>query len=161
MSDEDRDDHLVVAWVLGLAVTVAIAVSLLTGLGATSWFGSPRAGVVQAAPAGALVVAGPVKLYFDTGKADAPADAATQLTVIIEAVKAGKAARAVISGFHDKTGNADVNEDLAKQRAMAVARLLGDAGLTEAQIDLRKPQEATGGSDDREARRVEITAEKG
>jgi outer membrane protein OmpA-like peptidoglycan-associated protein len=63
----------------------------------------------------------------------------------------------IISGFHDKTGNAEMNAELAKSRAIGVKQALIAAGVGEAQIELLKPQETTGGADDREARRVELT----
>ena len=61
-----------------------------------------------------------------------------------------------MSGFHDQTGNPALNADLAKQRAVAVRNLLVAAGVPEERIVLSPPAEAAGGSDDREARRVEV-----
>ncbi|MFT3802991.1 MAG: OmpA family protein [Burkholderiaceae bacterium] len=139
----------------------AAAGSADTGAAAAS---APAAGTAMTAGAAmtaAAAIAGPVKLYFDTGRNDLPADAASELAPIVEAVKSGRADRAVVSGFHDKTGSADVNAEISKARALAVAAALRAAGLSDAQIDLRKPQETTGDGNDREARRVEVTAEKG
>ena len=48
----------------------------------------------------------------------------------------------------------------AKQRAFAVRDALTGAGLTADQIELSKPQETTGGGDEREARRVEVSAQQ-
>ena len=76
-------------------------------------------------------------------------------------MKAGKAKKLVISGYHDATGDPVQNAELAKQRAFAVRDALTGAGLTAEQIELSKPQETTGGSgDDREARRVEVSAQQ-
>ncbi len=55
-----------------------------------------------------------VKLYFDTGKADLPADAAAKLAPLADKAKAG--AKVKISGYHDATGDLAQNQELAKQR---------------------------------------------
>jgi cytochrome c oxidase subunit II len=62
-----------------------------------------------------------------------------------------------ISGFHDKTGSAEANAELAKNRAKSVREVLRASGLAEDRILMDKPQETTGGADDKEARRVEVS----
>ena len=62
-----------------------------------------------------------------------------------------------VSGFHDASGNAAANAELAKQRAVAVRDLLVVAGVPAERIVLEKPAVTTGGADSREARRVEVT----
>ncbi len=147
------------------AAAAAPAASTDASAGTTSATAAAAASAVAngaaANGAAASPVAGPVKLYFDTGRNDLPATASADLAPIVEAIKAGRASRAVVSGFHDKTGPANVNAEVSKARALAVAAALRAAGLTDAQIDLRKPQETTGDGNNREARRVEVTAEKG
>ena len=71
------------------------------------------------------------------------------------AAKGGK--RLVLSGFHDATGNAAMNAELAKQRAMSVRDALVGAGVAESSLELKKPEESTGSGNDAEARRVEVT----
>ncbi len=97
------------------------------------------------------------KLYFDTGKADLPADVGKSLEPHAAHLKADKGAKAQISGFHDKTGDAAANAALAKARATAVKGTLVAMGVVEEQIVLEKPIETVGGAEDREARRVEVT----
>jgi cytochrome c oxidase subunit 2 len=160
MEDDQQNEHqALVGWILGIAVTIAIAVSLVIGVLSAIGGGQPAGPAAAAAPAPAAQPAGPVKLYFDTGKADLPADAVQLLGVLADAVKSGKAAKIVVSGYHDKHGNPEANHELAKQRAFAVRDVLKAAGVAEDRIDLRKPQETEGGPDDREARRVEAFAE--
>jgi hypothetical protein len=76
---------------------------------------------------------------------------------------AGKTAadgsRFTVSGFHDASGDATANAELAKRRALAVRDLLTTAGVAPDRIELRKPALTTGGADPREARRVEVTLE--
>jgi Amt family ammonium transporter len=96
------------------------------------------------------------KLYFDTGKADVPADAAKMLAALVDYAKATKDAKLSVSGYHDKTGDPAANAELAKKRAIVVKDLLIAGGVADAAIDLQKPIETTGGGDDKEARRVEV-----
>ena len=114
---------------------------------------SAPAPAAMPAPAPAAAMA---KLYFDSGKADLPADAAKSLEPVIAAAKAGASAKLAISGFHDATGSVEQNQELAKQRAMKVRDALKTAGVAEDRIEMKKPEQALGGGDDREARRVEV-----
>ncbi|MGE5713446.1 MAG: OmpA family protein, partial [Betaproteobacteria bacterium] len=109
------------------------------------------------AAAAAPVTAPMAKLYFELGKAELPADALTQLAPLITAARDSSAARWVISGFHDASGDAAANAELAKQRAFAVRDLLVSAGVSAQAIELSKPAVTMGGSDPREARRVDVT----
>jgi len=79
------------------------------------------------------------------------------LGVIVKGVAAGR--KAVISGYHDATGDAAVNEELAKQRALAVKGALVALGIGEDKIELRKPESSTASGSNAEARRVEVTLE--
>ncbi len=109
--------------------------------------------------AGAAAKPAPVKLYFASGKIDAPADAAKQIEPIVAYLKANPTAKAAISGYHDSTGSQATNEELAKNRAKAVRELLKGAGIDEARAELKKPAVVQGGPDNQEARRVEVSIE--
>jgi K(+)-stimulated pyrophosphate-energized sodium pump len=112
-----------------------------------------------AAPAGdaasVQVENGVVKFYFASGKADPAAGGTEALGEIIKAVKDGK--KAVVSGYTDATGDAAANEELAKQRAIAVRDLMKAAGVAEDKIELKKPEQSTASGSSAEARRVEVT----
>ena len=99
------------------------------------------------------------RLYFASGSAALPADAADTLSHVLMTLQGSTEAKAVISGFHDASGDAAKNAALSKQRAEAVKQALVDAGIAADRIDLRKPQATTGGTDADEARRVEVTVE--
>ena len=74
-------------------------------------------------------------------------------------VSAGKAGgKAVISGFHDASGDPAQNAELAKQRAIAVRDALKGAGMPEDRIELKKPEQVNAG-DAAEARRVEVSVQ--
>ncbi|WP_027995129.1 OmpA family protein [Simplicispira psychrophila] len=97
---------------------------------------------------------GIVKFYFASGQADIAAGANDALADVVAGVTAGK--KAVISGFHDDTGGAAMNAELAKQRAFAVRDALMALGVTEAQIELNKPEQMQASGSNPEARRVEV-----
>jgi outer membrane protein OmpA-like peptidoglycan-associated protein len=99
------------------------------------------------------------KLYFALGNDSLPIDSATTLDPIIAGLKRNGDVKAVISGFHDPSGNANKNKTLAKARAQAVHDALIAAGIDPIRIEMRKPQETTGTGDPAEARRVEVSLE--
>ncbi len=96
------------------------------------------------------------KLYFDTAKFDLHSDAEQILKPVIEYAKANPSVKLTVSGFHDKRGNPEANAELAKNRAKVVAAKLNELGIMESRVFLEKPQEVVGGTDDKEARRVEV-----
>jgi outer membrane protein OmpA-like peptidoglycan-associated protein len=98
---------------------------------------------------------GVVKFYFASGKADLAAGAGDALLDVIKQAKAGR--KLVISGFHDATGDAGKNAELARQRALAVRDALKAAGVIEQQIELKKPEQMTASGSNAEARRVEVS----
>lgn len=186
MQEDDDDQRGLVAWIIGLGVLTAIGTALALALatamggfgsggaasganpaasGATAASGAASASGtgagVATAGAGAAAVALPLlaKLYFATDVATLNDEAQAAVRQALDAAKAHPAARIAISGFHDKTGDADRNAQLAKERAQAVRDALTAAGIDAARIELRKPELTEGGADDREARRVEVRIE--
>jgi cytochrome c oxidase subunit 2 len=157
--DQNGESNAILAWILGIAVTIAIAASVIPAVIAAMQSGgaSTAAATTGASASTDAPALSGLKLYFESGKADLPATAEAEMASLIAAAKASPAAKVIISGFHDKTGNAEMNAELAKSRAIGVKQALIAAGVGEAQIELLKPQETTGGADDREARRVELT----
>ena len=133
------------------ASTAVAAVPLTQSSGAATH------GAAQAAADAASVTVeqGVVKFYFASGKADLALGASEALA---DMVKAGKEGRTlVVSGFHDATGDAEKNAELAKQRALAVRDALVTAGVPEGQIELKKPEQVNASGSNAEARRVEIS----
>ncbi len=133
--------------------------------------GAESAAAAAAEPAGADASAGasdsasasadapPAKLYFGSGSAALPGDSASKLEPLIAALNANDGARATISGFHDASGSATKNAELAKERAKAVRDALVAAGIDQARIDMAKPAMTTGGDSAEEARRVEVSVQ--
>lgn len=137
----DAKVHLLAAYVYGL------------GGGQKAAAAPPQSAPAEPAASGTPVA----KVYFETGKADLPADGLTTLQSIVDFAKANSAAKVAVSGFHDPTGSQAVNEELAKNRAKAIREALKAAGVAEDRIEMRKPQATTGTGDNREARRVEVS----
>ncbi len=96
-----------------------------------------------------------VKFFFASGKTDLAAGASAALADVAKGVAGGK--KAVVSGFHDASGDPALNAELAKQRAMNVRDALKAAGVAEDKIELKKPEVLTGGTDAAQARRVDVT----
>ncbi|WP_332778236.1 OmpA family protein [Polaromonas sp.] len=117
----------------------------------------PSQAAAQAAADAASVKVenGVVKFYFASGKAELAAGASEALTDVIKGARAGR--KLVISGFHDATGDATKNAELARERALAVRAALKTAGVADSQIELKKPEQMAGSGSNAEARRVEIS----
>ena len=187
--DDDQQSQGVVWAVLIGVVLLAVSLAIGMGLYRTSrgaatapaaaTTGAPMApapvsgsgggfspGVAAAgAGIGAAVADGPsikvedgvVKFYFASGSDELARGAAEALGDVVRGVAAGK--KAVISGFHDVTGDPARNEELAKQRALRVRDALTALGIGEDKLDLRKPAVTTVDGSNPEARRVEVTLE--
>ncbi len=100
------------------------------------------------------VQGGVVNFYFATASADLAPGAAEALAAVIKGVEGGR--KAVVSGFHDTTGDAVINEQLAQKRAEMVRNVLTGLGVPAEKVDLKKPAVTTGSGNDAEARRVEV-----
>ena len=108
------------------------------------------------APAAVPTATTSTKLYFETGKAELPADGSKSIAAIAAAAKASEGALAVF-GYHDAAGNLEQNQELAKQRALKVREALKAAGVPDEKIELKKPEQTLASGPAEEARRVEVT----
>ena len=175
MSSHDDDQQgLVLGLVFGL---IALVIALVIGVGiyhrnqtagASQAKAKPVAMAAAPAPqdvasaaqtasdaASVKIENGVVKFYFASGKADLAAGANAALADVVKGAQAGR--KLVVSGFHDATGNAVQNAELAKLRAFAVRDALKAAGVADDKIELRKPEELKASGSNAEARRVEVT----
>ena len=98
----------------------------------------------------------PANVYFDVGSSTLSDDAKKAVSGAADAAKQA-GGKVELTGYTDKTGDAAKNEELAKNRAVAVRDALVAAGLAESAISMKPPAFVTGGGNDNEARRVEIT----
>lgn len=153
---------LVIALVLGvsvyqrgkLAITPKTAVAVAAASSVLSAHDMSDAAQNAMDAASVKVENGVVKFYFASGKSELASGAHDALTVVIQGAKEGR--KLVISGYHDATGGAAQNAELAKLRAFAVRDALKASGVTDDKIELKKPEalKATGSNAD--ARRVEV-----
>ena len=170
MNNDDEDNYtqrnllIFIGVLVGLVTTAIVVWAAWLGLngGAAAEASAPAAAsAVAVAPlelkddeSKVVVENGVVKFYFAVGKADLATGADEALKDVIAGVKEGK--KALVSGYHDSTGTAAVNEEVAKKRAFAVKEALVRLGVTEDQIELVKPQVSEGTGANAEARRVEV-----
>jgi ammonium transporter, Amt family len=96
------------------------------------------------------------KILFETGKAEIPATSSPDLKAVADYLAANPAAKVQLEGYVDSTGPADVNKELAKQRAFAVRDALKAVGVAEDRVVLQKPEDITAG-DGEQSRKVEVT----
>ena len=173
LSQDDDNQGLVLGLVFGL---MALVIALVIGVGiykknrfvliAAMPTATVKAAAVPATAAAALVNPdaasvivdhGVVKFYFASGKSALAPGAAEALGQVVKEVAAGK--RAVVSGFHDATGSAAANADLARQRALAVRNALQSLGVAGDRIELKKPEQLQAVGSNAEARRVEVAVQ--
>ena len=95
-------------------------------------------------------------VFFALGQSTLPEDARAGIDLAVAALQTAPQRRAVLSGFHDESGTAGVNAEIAKARAKAVREALTAAGVDASRIALRKPDVTLGDGAAPEARRVEI-----
>lgn len=160
MADQDDDPQRRVALCLVFGVVAAVIISVLAFAttrtlqrGATL----PAAASEIDAVVDVVVVGEPMAvLYFEIAKADLPGESAVVVSRVVEVLKVDARAQVFLSGFHDATGDAAKNAELAKQRAKAVRGALQGAGVAVQRVVLVRPAVTTGEGTDREARRVEI-----
>lgn len=155
-SDDDSQQRFALGFLFAL-----IALVVTTVVGAVVYYRGAAVAPAVAAPApvaddaaSVRVEDGVVKFFFASGKADLAAGANDALAGIVKGVAEGK--KAVVSGFHDATGDAAQNAELAKNRALAVREALKALGVAEDRIELKKPEETQASGSNAEARRVEV-----
>lgn len=115
-----------------------------------------RAATATGATAATDASAPEARVYFETGSDALSNEAQAALAQAADAARADGSKSLLISGFHDASGDAAQNAELAKKRAMAVRHALEANGVTADRLVLDKPALASGGSDAREARRVDV-----
>jgi outer membrane protein OmpA-like peptidoglycan-associated protein len=152
---DNNDDAQNVALAV-LAGVVALVVAGVIALAASRTVGVRAPAAAAAAAPGADAPAGPERVYFEVGSDALPADAQPALARVADAARANAGAAVLISGFHDASGDAAQNADLAKRRAQVVRHALEANGVGPERLVLDKPALTTGGADAREARRVEL-----
>jgi OmpA-OmpF porin, OOP family len=154
-------------WLIPLLIALALLwllSSLFSRKEQPAEVSTPPAAAVESAPAPAVqpevaptTTAPTATVYFDVDQAALPAGSNTALSPVIDYLKTNPGTTAVISGYHDPTGDQAANEELAKNRAASVRDALVAAGVEASRINMEKPVVTTGGGTLADARRVEVT----
>lgn len=168
--DEHDEGAKVGLWVV-LGIITLLLFGLIGGLAVRALHAKQAPKAVAAAPATPatpavaevdVVVDVPLsgeivaRVFFEIDKAELQADASTALAPAVKALADAPAKKLVIAGFHDPSGDAAHNAELAKQRAKAVRAALAAQGADAARVQLRKPEQTALGGPPEEARRVEV-----
>lgn len=88
-----------------------------------------------------------------------PRDVDSKLAEVVAYLKANGGAKALVSGFHDPSGDKAHNEELATNRAVAVRSQLEKLGIASDRVVLAQPAVTTGTGPNWEARRVEVSVQ--
>ncbi len=101
-------------------------------------------------------------LFFGVGSSTIAGDAMSGMQALIDSLKANPGVKVGISGYHSAAGDLAQNQELAKNRAMAVRDTLRSAGIAEERFSLQKPVSAEANlvGEDPKARRVEVNVQK-
>ena len=170
-SDDDSQQRFALGFLIALIallISVVVGTVVVKQLGGSAQSQPAATAVAGTAPAAAAADAdamaadgasvrvenGVVKFYFGSGMAEIAVGANEALADVVAGVAAGK--KAIVSGFHDDTGGAAINAELAKQRAFAVRDALIALGVDEARIELNKPEQMQASGTNAQARRVEV-----
>ena len=168
MSDQNDDAQnfalMVLAGVVALVIAGVLALAIATtgqpgATGAAAAAVAGSAATADAAAPGAAVPAlgdADARIYFELASDALPADAAAELARIADAARADPGKVVLISGYHDDSGDAASNAELAKRRAFGVRHALEANGVARERLVMDKPRVTLGGADAREARRVEM-----
>ena len=157
MQEDDDNQNLVLGILFGvIALVIGLVIGLASYVSGQTRDAAPSPVAAVEAPEIAEVGEPLIKLYFDSGKADLPANAAEEVAKVVAKLHEDPAKIVLISGYHDETGGAAVNAEVAKARAVAVKDALVGAGVPADKVAMRKPAVTLGGTDDAEARRVEV-----
>lgn len=156
MSDQQDGAEKFALTLVGLLVAAIVAAMIGLGISrARPAASAPPVDASQQAADG-QAVAEVETLYFAIGEEQLPPDAADVLGRVAMAVRSSSGATIAVSGFHDASGDAAANQELARRRAEQVRHALEANGVSPEQIILSKPAETNGKGEPAEARRVEM-----
>ena len=157
MQEDDDNQNLVLGILFGIiALVIGLVIGLTVYVTGQNAAAKPAAVAAVEAPEIAEVGEPLVKLYFESGKAELPANGAEEVAKVVAKLAEDGTKIVLISGYHDETGGAAINAEVAKARAVALKDALIAAGVPADKVAMRKPAVTLGGTDAAEARRVEV-----
>lgn len=151
-NDDDESTAVIVGVLAGIVLAVvAVVYGASAGKGYKS-SAAPAMEQAEIAPVGEALA----KVYFAVGTAALNAADKAVIDKTLDALAANPKAIVLLSGFHDPSGDATRNAQLAKERAGSVRDALVSAGIAADRIKFRKPESTVGTGSPEEGRRVEI-----
>jgi outer membrane protein OmpA-like peptidoglycan-associated protein len=110
------------------------------------------------APAASAAGLGPATVFFAVGSSTVESEGGKVLADLAATLKARPDTTVSISGFHSAAGDLAKNQELAKNRAIAVRDALVAAGIAQDRLVLDKPlqTEANISGEDPRSRRVDV-----
>lgn len=155
MSDnDDNETQGIVFGVLGAVIFGVIALVVgLAGWSVSQNNATPTQAVAaEIAPIGEALA----KVYFAVGESALNEADKVVVGKTLEALAGNPHAIVLLSGFHDPSGDAARNAELAKARATSVRDALVAGGVAAERVKFRKPESTVGSGSPEEGRRVEI-----
>lgn len=153
-NDEGEDIGVIVGALFGVFVLV---------FGISMWKSTPapvaaKAPVAAVASEAEIVPVGDAlaKIYFAVGQSALGAGDQDAIARTMAALTLNPQSIVLLSGFHDTSGDAARNAELAKGRAVAVRDALVAGGIAADRVKFRKPESTLGSGNAEEGRRVEI-----
>jgi len=161
MSNDNQDNSERIAlWLVGLVVAfllVSVTAFVVIKQRHQAPAAAPAVAVLEEAlydaPLSGEIVG---VVLFGFAESAVPADAAPELAKAMAILIAAPERKIVIAGFHDASGDAAKNAELAKERAKATRAALTAAGIDTGRVLLRKPESTLAEGNAEAARRVEI-----
>ena len=151
-----NDDDESTAVIVGVLAAIALAVTAVVYSGKSMNLPAqpkiPSVATAEIAPVGEALA----KVYFEVGAAALSEADKGVVATTMAALAVNQNAIVLLSGFHDTSGDAQRNAELAKQRAESVRDALVAGGVAADRVKFRKPESTLGSGSPEEGRRVEI-----
>lgn len=151
-NDDDESTAVIVGVLAGIALAVMAVVYSGSSAKAPKLAKAPAVEVVDIVAVGEPVA----KVYFAVSEAKLGEADMAVVALTVQALAANPNGIVLLSGFHDPSGDAKQNAELAKARALAVREALLAGGIPAERCKLRKPESTVGSGSPEEGRRVEI-----
>ncbi|MGB4913816.1 MAG: OmpA family protein [Candidatus Dechloromonas phosphoritropha] len=151
-NDDDESTAVIVGVLAGIALAVLAVVYSGSSTKAVNVAKAPTDEVVEIAPLGEPLA----KVYFAVGEARLTDADMAVVALTLQALAANSRTIVLLSGFHDPSGDARQNAELARARALSVRDALVAGGVPADRCKLRKPESNIGSGSPEESRRVEI-----
>ena len=151
-NDDDESTAVVVGVLAGIALAVVAVVYSGSSVKAPTLAKAPTVEMVDIVAVGEPVA----KVYFAVSESKLGEADMAVVALTVQALAANPSGIVLLSGFHDPSGDARQNAELARARALSVREALLAGGIPAERCKFRKPESTVGSGSPEEGRRVEI-----